>query len=313
MEYHENEKSSISVLGAFTAGTARIWLHKRLILWLYVINLGFAAVLVVPLRKILGEIAKTDLADRFVTGFPADVGLEFWWQNKLAFKALALVALGLGVFYLLFNIFAGGGIVAALAMERRVSLRRFLNDAARYFWRYLRLFVLLVIVVGLVGAGYQALLSDKVEALRENVTTDRASFLWLALVAVVILAVFAFVLMVFDYAKIRTVVDRRRSMFLATLVGLGFSLRRFWQTIPLFGMNFVVIGILFVVYLLIENQFSNATVASMIGLFVVQQIFILSRVWMRLSFFSSQLALYQSVGRKPGVSKASLACEVETT
>lgn len=303
--------------GAFTAGTARIWLHKRLILWLYVVNLAFAAVMVIPLRKLLGEISKTDLAYHFVNCFPADVGLEFWWQNKLAFNALALVALVLGVLYLLFSIFVGGGIVATLTVERRVSVRRFLNDAARYFWRYLRLFVLLVIVVGLVGAGYQSLLSDKVEGLRESATTDRASFLWLALVVVVILAVVAFALMVFDYAKIRTVVDRRRSMFLASLVGLGFSLRRFWQTIPLFGVNFVVVVILFAVYLLIENQFSNATVASMIGLFVVQQVFILSRIWIRLSFFSSQLALYKSVRRRPGgrpsAPTASLPCEVQTT
>ena len=89
-----------------------------------------------------------------IIGALLDAGLEFWWQNKLAFKALALVALGLGVLYLLFSIFIGGGIVAALAAERRVSLRRFLNDAARYFWRYLRLFVLLVIAVGLVGIGH---------------------------------------------------------------------------------------------------------------------------------------------------------------
>jgi hypothetical protein len=187
--------------------------------------------------------------------------------------------------------------VAALAVDRRVSLRRFLNDAARYFGRYVRLFVLLVVVAGLAGAGYQFSLAETFEGLRENATTGRTAFLWRALGIVIMAAILAFVLMVFDYAKIRTVLDRRRSMFLAVISGLVFSLWRCWRTVPLFCLNLLIVGVLFAIYLVIEAQFSSATISSIIGLFVAQQVFILSRIWMRLSFFSTQLAYYQSTRR----------------
>ncbi len=283
----------MSVLSAFKSGTARIWLHKRLVLWLYLLNLVFAAVLIFPLRKIVSQISKSDLADGFVNGFPLATGLEFWSQHSLEFKSLGLVAAGLGVIYLLVNIFLTGGIVAALAVERRISFRRFLNDSTRYFGRYFRLFILLGIVLGLAGAGYNTWLADFVFDLTKEATTGRASILWRGLFVGGLFVFLAFTLMVFDYAKIRTVVERRRSMFLATLFALGFSLRRLWRTVPLFCLNLVIVGILFALYLLVESQFSNATVVSAVSLFVVQQIFIVGRIWMRLSFFSTQLAYYR--------------------
>jgi hypothetical protein len=84
-------------------------------------------------------------------------------------------------------------------------------------------------------------------------------------------------------------------MFVATVMALAFSVRRFWRTIPLFFLNLLIVLAVFAVYLVVENQFSNATVVSMISLFVIQQLLILSRIWMRLSFFSTQLAYYRSV------------------
>ncbi len=284
----------MSPWGAFTNGTARIWFHKRLILWLYLINLAFAAVLVIPLRNVIREISKTDLADEFVSDFPVNRFAAFWSEHSSAFKSLGIAAVGLGVLYLIVNIFLAGGLIASLSAEHRVSLRRFAHTAGRYFWRYLRLFVLLAIVLGLVLAGYGAWGQEFIEDLQKNATTDVASFLWRAVAVAVVLVLVSLVLMVFDYAKIRTVVDSRRSMFLAALAALAFSLRRPLRTVSLFYLNLVVVAALFAVYLLVENQFSNATTVSMVSLFVVQQIFILSRIWMKLSFFSTQTALYQA-------------------
>jgi len=287
----------MSPWAAFKKGSARVWLHKRLVLWLYLINLVFAAVLVFPFRNIVGKIGKTDLADDFVAGFQVDSFTDFWSHYSLQLKSLGYSAVGLGALYLIVNVFLAGGIVATLAAEHRVSLRRFLNSASRYFVRYLRLLIFLVVVIGLAAVGYKTWVKPFVEDLREDATTDVASFLWRVLSAVFILMLASLILMVFDYAKIRTVVDARRSMILAAASAFAFSFRRFWRTVRLFYLNLGFVSVLFILYLLVENQFSNATKASTWGLFAVQQIFILSRIWMKLSFFSTQLVFYQSVSR----------------
>ncbi len=288
-------KATMSPWSAFKRGTERIWLHKRLILWLYLVNLAFAAVLIKPMRSVVEELSKTDLADDFVSGFQIDSFAHYWSHYSPALKSLVFSAVGLGGLYLIASIFLGGGIVAALAVERRVSLRRFFTDAGRYFGRFFRLFVLLIVVFGVLGAGYELLLADTIEDMREAATTGRASFLWKALGVAVVVICGSLALMVFDYAKIRLVADRRRSSFVAVAVALAFSVRRCWRTVPLFGLNVLAVVLLFTLYLLVENLFSNATLASMIGLFFVQQVFILSRIWMKLSFYSTQMAYYQSI------------------
>ncbi|MGB2986316.1 MAG: hypothetical protein WBE26_10575 [Phycisphaerae bacterium] len=284
---------------AFKNGMARIWFHKRLLLWLYLINLVFASVLVFPFRNVVSEISKTDLADEFVSGFTVDSFAVFWSEHSSAFKSLGSAAVGLGVLYLIVNIFLVGGIITTLTAEHRVSLRRFFYNASRYFGRYLRLFVLLGIVIGLIFTAYGTWVNEYVEDLQKDAMTDMASFLWRGLAVVVLLVFISLVLMVFDYAKIRTVVDGRRSMFLAAVTAFGFSLRRPLRTVSLFYLNLVIVVLLFAIYLFVENQFSNATVISMVGLFVIQQLFILSRIWMRLSFFSTQLVFYRSASEVP--------------
>ena len=148
--------------------------------------------------------------------------------------------------------------------------------------------------LGLIATAYDMLLSDTIDDIQKAATTDRASFLWQIFGVAIVVLCCTFVLMIFDYARICTVADRRRNCFAITYSALKFSLRKCWRTIPLFGFNLLIVVLLFVVYILVDNQFSNATLTSMLCLFAVQQIFILSRIWMRFSFYSSQMAYYQS-------------------
>ena len=256
----------MSSLTAFKEGMARIWLHKRLLVWLYLINVLFAAVLVYPFRELVAKIGKTDLADEFVAGFRVDLFAHFWSQYSPAFKSLGVAALGLGVLYLIVYVLLTGGIVATLVSEDKVSLRRLLYTSGRYFFRFVRLFVLLAATMALVVVGYQFLLADWLETIQKEATTGRAEFLYQCLGVLVLAVAFSLVVMVFDYAKIRTVVDSRRSMFLAVLAALGFSVRRCFRPVPLVYLNLFIIALLFVIYLLVENLFSNATLASTLGL-----------------------------------------------
>lgn len=278
---------------AFKNGTVRIWSHKKLVLWLYLINVLFAAVLVLPFRKLVSKISRTDLSEDFVRGFHLNSFLDFWAKHSTEFKSLGLAAFVLGLLYLLFNVYLTGGIVATLASDSRITLRRFSTGAGRFFWRYVRLLLIFLVVFGGILAANSEWLEPYVSDQEKTVTTDRASFLWSVGNQAAIFLAAAFALMVFDYAKIRTVIQRRRSMVVAVLSALGFVLRRPIRTVSLFAMNLLILVLLFASYLLAENLLSNATYASMFTLLIVQQLLILGRIWMKLSFFASQIKLYE--------------------
>jgi len=289
------DRKPLSPWSAFKQGASKIWFQKKMLLWLYLVNLLFAGAIVYPLRSAMSELSKSDLSEGFVTGFRIDTFLFYWSSYSSTFKSLFAVAVGLGVIFMIFNIFVTGGMVAALSVQRRITLRRFFNDSSRYFWRFCWLFIFMAVGLGLIAMGYDMLLADTIDDLQEAATTDRASFLWQASGVAIMALCCAFVVMVFDYARICMVAQKRRNCFAITISALKFSIKKCWRTIPLFGFNVLIVLFLFVVYLLVENLFSNATLASMIGLFVFQQVFILSRIWMRFSFYSSQMAYYQSV------------------
>jgi len=280
---------------AFVNGTARVWLHKRVVGWLYLINVLFAAIMVWPLRKLVGEISTTDLADDFVTGFSLDAFVDLWARYSPPIKSMGYTAVGLGVVYLIVNIFLTGGIVASLASTHRVSLRHFFHHAGRYFTRYLRLFLLLAVGLGLMAAAYHQYLQPKLKSFQEAAVTDVDPILWRGLVGVGLLVLGSLIIMVFDYAKIRTVMERRRSMVVATCVALGFSIRRCIRTISLFYLNLAIVGLLLVVSLLVVRLFAGTTTLSLVSLIVIQQLIIVARVWMKLSFFSTQIVLFQAV------------------
>ena len=60
---------SMSLWSAFTTGTARIWLHRRMVLWFYLLNAVFASVVLYPFWRLVARISTTDLADEFASGF----------------------------------------------------------------------------------------------------------------------------------------------------------------------------------------------------------------------------------------------------
>ncbi len=290
---------AMSAWEAFKLGTHRIWVQKRMVFWLYLVNVAFAAVLVYPFREVVRGVAATDLAVEFRNGFSGDAFVDVWRSHGPQLKSLVFAALGLGLLYVLVTVFVTGGIVTGLASERRTSVRRFLRNAGQLFGRNLRLFVFQWIAIALCVVGYLFALKPWIDEWRENATTDRGSLLWQALGVCVVLFVMSFVWMVFDYARIRLGSVRRRSAIRAALASLGFCLRRLPKTLAIFYLNFGLVAGLFLAYVLVEWQFSNATIASTLGLFTIQQLFVLGRIWMRLSFYASQIAYFFAVTAAP--------------
>jgi hypothetical protein len=93
---------------------------------------------------------------------------------------------------------------------------------------------------------------------------------------------------VVDYAKIRAVVEDRRSMIGALVAGARFVVRHPGKTAVLYGLNLGLAGLVAVLYLLLAPGASAPLLAFFVG-----QIYIVLRVIVRLQFMASQTALFQ--------------------
>jgi hypothetical protein len=97
---------------------------------------------------------------------------------------------------------------------------------------------------------------------------------------------------VFDYAKVRAVVEDRRSALGAIGAALGFIRRNAGAAVGLFALNFALFVVVIALYALVAPGAGGSGISMWVG-FVAGQLYIAARLWVKLVFWASETALFQ--------------------
>ncbi|MDH5406185.1 MAG: hypothetical protein OEX80_06570, partial [Candidatus Aminicenantes bacterium] len=172
-----------------------------------------------------------------------------------------------------------------------------------YFNRFFRLFIISGILYGILYFLFVPYISGIINQVGETAASERVAMVLGLIFAVVMFFLLFLVNMIFDYAKIRTVVGDGRSMIVQTGKAIGFVFKNFGRTMGLY--YFIgVLGIVFmVIYGVVEPRISQVTPLLVLLAFVWQQVYMLARIWVRLTFFSSQLNLFMGLQKEKKVSE----------
>jgi hypothetical protein len=191
---------------------------------------------------------------------------------------------------MLVSLFLAGGVTDRLARDRNVGAGGFFATCGVFFVRFIRLAAIAAFVYWMLfGPIHQWLFDQLYPSLIADVTVERtAFFIRLGLYAVFAVPVFFFNIL-FDYAKVRAVVEDRRSMIGAIVASWRFIRRHPLAVIGLYALNALLFLIVVGVYYLIAPGGSANLLA-----FAVGQLYIVLRVIVRLQFTASQTALFQS-------------------
>jgi hypothetical protein len=195
--------------------------------------------------------------------------------------------------YLLAWLFLSGGILDRYARQRRTRAHGFFAACGVFFWRFLRLGII-------AGALYWALfiyvhpwlLDDAYEWLIVDVSAERVAFLWRFGLYAVFGAVLVAVNIAMDYAKVRLVVEDRRSAVGALSAALGFLGRNAGRAFGLYGLNAVTFLGLLAVWARVAPGAGGAGLSMWVG-FAATQIYLVARLALKLQFMASQTALFQ--------------------
>ncbi len=187
--------------------------------------------------------------------------------------------------------FLSGGVLDRYARQRPTRTHGFFAACGTHFWRFVRLGVLAWLAYGLLFASIHPLLFDELFPwMTRDTTVERTAFL----VRVSLYAVFGALLvgcnLVFDYARIRTVVEDRHSAIGSVVAGARF-VRRNPATIRLYLLNAGVFLLLALAYALLSPG-APAGFAIWIAL-AIGQLYILLRHYLKLLFYASQIAYFQ--------------------
>jgi hypothetical protein len=199
----------------------------------------------------------------------------------------------LGAAYLLLWLFLGGGILDRYARDRPTRSYEFFTACGVYFVRFLRLAPVIALTYYVLFAHvHPFLLVYGFGEITRSVTVERTAFLWRVSLYAVFGALLVASSLVFDYAKVRAVIEDRRSMIGAILAGGRFVRRNFALVASLYLLN----GLLFLSVLIIYGVIAPGAESSGIDLwlgFAISQLYLLARLWVRLVFFASEASLFQ--------------------
>lgn len=227
---------------------------------------------------------------------PSIIGFAAVLDNISAFadgNARPAPLLWLGAGYLLLWLFLTGGVLDRYARARPTRSYEFFTACGVYFVRFLRLAPFMALAYyALFAVVHPMLFEDAYGALIRDMTVEQtAFFIRLALYAVFGAALVA-VNITFDYAKVRAVVEDRRSMIGAIIAGARFARRNAASVTALYGLTGFLFVALLVIYAIVAPDAGSSPARAWIGV-AIGQLYLLGRLWIRLVFLASETALFQ--------------------
>jgi hypothetical protein len=231
-----------------------------------------------------------------VTFKPTIIGFGAVLDNLSAFidnTRRPAVIVGAASAYIVLWIFVAGGIIDRYARDRATHAYGFFASAGVFFFRFLRLAAVQWLVYALLfGSVHRWLFARLYPRLIHEMSVERTAFFVRISLYLVFGILVAGCTMVFDYAKVRAVVEDRRSMLGALAGGVGFIRRNGAAAVRLFLTNFALFAVVVGVYSFFAPGVGSAD-ASMWSAFALGQFYVLARIWVKLTFWASETALFQ--------------------
>jgi hypothetical protein len=224
----------------------------------------------------------------------ADLIYSFFFRWELNLGPTSLLFF-LSLLYICVNTFLAGGFIGVYAKDYPSTFTEFLMDGAKYFGKFFRLALVALIVYYVFYAVIVDLINSGIQSWTENSASETVPYTYYMIRNVIVLFLISLLAMIFDYARIRMVVDDRTSSLAASVAGARFAVPKFTTTYGLYLLLTLIGIVLIALYAIIESVIPQTSYWPLVLLFVVQQLYMLFRFWLKANFYASQTVLYQGL------------------
>ncbi len=304
-------------------GFTRVVRAWRMVLLLLAVNLVFSLVLAVPVyRSLKGSFGNSLVGDRMAEGFDylwweeyrdQARGLEKTFTPSIIGKGAVLNNLeGLARFqvfdsppeltaflalYILLHTFLAGGILTVFKQGGpRFTMGEFFSGAGAHFVRFAGLAFFSWGIFLLVGSGLRGALAAVLEKVEAEAYSELTPFILGLIFDAAVLFLLLFIQMVFDYARIKVVVEERRNVAAAAAGAARFVFRNLGPALALFFLLLSAQILVTLLHILLQGSIPQATSAGVLAGFLLQQFFIFALIGIRCWLYAGQLELFRGLG-----------------
>lgn len=200
--------------------------------------------------------------------------------------------------------FLSGGVIDRFARARRTRSPGFFAACGMHFWRLLRLGIVVWLVYAvLFGYVHGWIFTDAFTRLTENVAVERTAFAIRLAGYLLFGAMLVVCNIVFDYTRIRIVVEDRRSAIGGLVAGMRFVRRHAGSVFGLYLLNGGAFLLLVLIYALIAPGAPGSGLSMWLVL-LLGEVYIVARHYLKLLFYASETAFFQGALAHAGYTAA---------
>jgi len=243
-----------------------------------------------------GEFAATLLPARVTPALVFD-NLELWFSGAWITEYRGLAAAG-GLF-LVFWILLQGGVLSHLATPgQSFGWSSFLGAGGAYFWRFLRI----AVIMGFAYYGVFRLaywLFPVIKERTRDLTVERTALIINVMAALFVVVLLGLVHLVSDFARIATIREQRRSMVLALIRSLQRVILHPLQSFGLLGVMSLLLLLVQWVYFWTAPGVRGTSFLALLLTFLIGQLYLMARWALRIARYGAELELFDLWSRPP--------------
>lgn len=195
--------------GTVGTGWSLVWRHKKILGWVFVVNLLLGALAANAPRVEFSKVLDTSMHSAgLANGFDVGTFVELLSRPDINMTALMRGSVLYSYLFFLFMLFIIGGILMAYREDRRLSTGEFFGASGDYFWRMVRLWLMSLIPYAIIVAftGIIFVIASKVDS-EKSAFQIRMVGLGIAIVLALLVRLW------FDVAQVRAVAQNEHGMF----------------------------------------------------------------------------------------------------
>jgi hypothetical protein len=205
-----------------------------------------------------------------------------------------VVVTGVAAAFMIIWLFLAGGIIDRYARDRTTGMHGFFSASGGFFLRFVRLAIVMAVVYGLLFGSLHPWLFDRLYTrLIRNISVERTAFLARMTLYLVFGLLLAAANVIFDYAKVRAVVEDRRSALGAVVAAVRFIRGHAAAALGVYALNVIAFGLTLAIYALLAPRAGSTGVMMWVG-FAIGQLYVALRLCVKLTFWASETSLFQS-------------------
>lgn len=282
----------------FVAGGGLVWRRQSVLWWIFAVNFVLACMGAGTFMRQVSPVLDHSLQGQaFVHGFNPIV-LSALLMEAHGAPAAGMASACFVLVFFIFVLFVEGGLLEVYRLDRRLTKGEFFEASGRFFWRFVRLLIMLLIVLIPVGIVYN--LTTRASHVLDERSPSPVPGIWVRLAGLlVVLFLMQAVRLWFDMAQVRAVAEDERAMRRA--LGGAFKIT-FGNFASLYWMYLRISIVAWVVMAALLWIWMRQVQPEWIGVsFLLTQLMLLSWLGTRLWQRASETIWYQR--RLPGVVK----------